>query len=501
MTIHVGSIIKLKPEVFGDETKVVNDKAYGYCRYLGFMRLLHFKVVAIDEDFLEARIANIQALQPLYPNEKIELVEGEDTMYIRIADAMPAVVKTTLQYTIIEPPPFVVDKELVARLFKERRLLKLAGKAKEHPDCMANWQQIKQARGDFNKPLPTDLVTVAVKNGRFKFSIPRGELPIDAASKERFERKIISLIQSARSNRKYIKLEIHAIMGQLISKQGGVYLNKGELLATYERGLMALIDKDKVPPAGSKDTYVGIEIEFLYRAESYDLMRKLFVKQKLQRNVQLTDDGSVKPCHNNRDYAGAELRVLATTDTMEDVLRRIELVLSHPRIDAYVNRSCGLHIHLDQRHRDAAKVFKNFVRIQNILRGSQPYGRINNRHCFANISDDIHTMTHAGLDPNNALNRRGELVKTKYAVVNGLPALGDMKTIEIRVHEGTVNCRNIFLWCQFLNAIADYKGVIDKNNTLTLAADLNKIIKNIPVDSIGYVDRRINRFRSLMEVS
>jgi hypothetical protein len=260
-------------------------------------------------------------------------------------------------------------------------------------------------------------------------------------------------------------------------KLGGVYTEGGQPMKAFERSLLTALREDKIPK-NKKDIYVGVEIEFIH-INDVALIEELFIKQRLHKNVQLTKDNSVKPCHNNEQYRGAELRILATVDDAPMVFEKVEKVLLDHRVDGHVNRSCGLHVHLDMRKRDAAQVYKNFMRVLTILKGSQPIGRTTSRFCVPNVHMDMNKQ-------------QGGLEKQKYLLINPNPHLEGRGTIEIRVHEGTVDAEQITNWVMFLNTIANYDGVLPDKQYKS-AKELNKVIK-LPIPCIEYIDSRIAKF-------
>ena len=196
----------------------------------------------------------------------------------------------------------------------------------------------------------------------------------------------------------------------------------------------------------------------------------------------MTTDGSVKPCHN-QGYRGIELQVLCTTEEVKSVLESLQRVFDNPKIDGYANRSCGLHIHCDMRNRDHKLAYKNLVRVQNILRGAQPVGRINNIHCRPNTNDSFVSNIESG---DNG----------RYWVVNH-QAYKEHTTLEVRIHEGTTECKDIYNWIVFLDTIVSLKTEIPVNS-LTLASQLNeKYSLAIPDSSVQYIDTRVKRFNSL----
>jgi hypothetical protein len=284
-----------------------------------------------------------------------------------------------------------------------------------------------------------------------------------------------------RNDRKYSKKTESTVdvFGIAVRKSGGVFLEEGSLLKAYEESLKTSLETPK-KPIDPKANYVGVEIEFIYRGD-YKALKDLLIKEKLHRYVDLTSDGSLSACHNS-GYSTLEMRVICKNTEISMVMSKLKKVMAHPKIDAYVNRSCGLHVHTDMRNRDVKLAYRNFVRIQNLLRGAQPVGRVNNKHCKANTSD-VFTPGENGVDG-------------RYSVVNS-QSFKKHQTLEIRIHEGTVNCDDIANWVLFIDSIASYAAEIPVNKLLTARALVSAYPITIPVASVEYVDNRIEKFDSL----
>jgi hypothetical protein len=309
----------------------------------------------------------------------------------------------------------------------------------------------------------------------------------DEESIKKFQRFLTNKLRGVRNQRRTKNVENKILWGMMpVQKIGGVYLKENSLLKAYEEMMKTTLETDK-KPTDAKANYVGIEIEFIYTGK-YDALKRLLIEKKLHKYVCLKEDGSLRQCHNTGGYRGKELTLICKNTEVEDVLKRLDSVLAHPEIDGYANRSCGLHVHLDVRNRDADLVFRNLVRIQNILRGSQPVGRVNNIHCKPNVSDKLEKKSPEEAGRND-----------RYWVVNGA-SYGKHKSIEIRIHEGTTDCEDIYNWVSFLDSVANHTKEIPKNE-LKYAEDLvAKYDINIPLNAIDYIDRRIERFNSLTAV-
>jgi hypothetical protein len=135
------------------------------------------------------------------------------------------------------------------------------------------------------------------------------------------------------------------------------------------------------------------------------------------------------------------------------------------------------------RNRDLALVYKNLVRVQSLLRGSQPFGRVNNRFCRVNDSEVFNF-------------KKVNQNEDRYWVING-HAFNAHKTLEIRTHEGTTNANEILNWVLFIDAIASYTKEIPATK-FRLVADLVAATEiSMPLLAAAYVDARIERFQSV----
>lgn len=478
MTIALGSIVKINPEIFGQN--VIEANLYGELGYVGILRHLTFRVSrTVDEG--KGLVAYCSVVNPnvLVGVDGIKevLCEGECTILVK--DCILYNQKITLDYFILDPD--IINKNKISALMKSRQLLKSQGKTASSQELKANWKSIMILRGEaVDDGKKIQFASIRLPKHHITVEVNRKSLPDETEeSILTFKQLLIAYIKQHRLERSKIKYTYKEMFFEELKMVGGVYTIGGEPLKAYELSLRRTLDADKIPKE-EKNTYVGIEIEFIH-TDDVELIKDLFIKHRLHKNVQLTKDHSVKPCHNNEHYRGSELRILAKVNEVENVLARLSLVFNNPLVDAYVNRSCGLHVHLDCRKRDASLVYKNFVTIQDILRGSQPSGRINNKHCLPNQFTDINK------------NQTGP-TKTKYLVVNPYPFHDGRGTIEIRVHDGSVDCYDILSWVNFLNAVANYNAPIVGKFKTALA--LSEYV-DIPIEATTYVDSRIYKFNSL----
>jgi hypothetical protein len=484
MSFTAGQLIKINPEVIPDTAK--DDDLLGSLGLPGLFRHVMFEVVEAFSDpekgeMIRCKISNPEILKTVIPGVKEVKYEGECVLLS--SECVLANTKMTLQY-IVESGKS--KDQMIAELFATRRALEASGLDKRNKEMRANWKEIQILRGEVAGPVPAAVGKVRVMFPRHKKEFPQGlefdakDLPgTDEESIKKFQRTVTNKLRGIRSARRKQVVETKVVFGMIsVQKMGGVYIKTNSLLTAYEEMMKTTLETDKTP-TDSKANYVGIEIEFIYTG-NYDALKKLLIANKLHKYVCLKEDGSLRACHNNGSYRTKELTLLCKADESSAILKRLGVVFNDPTIDAYANRTCGIHVHLDVRNRNADLVYSNLVHIQNILRGAQPVGRVNNTHCRPNPSDKLNK----------------ENTGSRYWVVNG-DSYSKYKSIEIRIHEGSTDCEGIASWVSFLNAIASHTKAIPKNE-VKFAEDLaSKYDIEIPQAAIDYVDTRIEKFNSL----
>jgi hypothetical protein len=427
---------------------------------------------------VSVKLTNKDHLGTFFTGVKEVRYKGE--LLLLTKDCERASTKISLDFVIDKPD----NTKIVAELFKVRNVLKSQGKSAGHFEMKENWRQIRIARGEVkgtqeiddevNVFLPKQNITL-----RIPFSmLPKSETPEAMKS---FEYLLVGRLSTMRKQRQAIASIKRDMFGKEVEMIGGVYTEANTYGLAFERMMKNAFDLPK-KPLNPKATYVGIEIELVYRGD-IEVLKKLMADERLHRNVTITRDDSVQPCHNNRGYKGIELQVLAQTTEVAAVLAKIQKVIDNPLVDGYTNRSCGLHVHVDMRNRNLALVYKNLVRVQSLLRGSQPYGRANNIHCRINESEVFNFKK---------VNQRED----RYWVING-HAFNDHKTLEIRTHEGTTSASEILNWTLFVDAIASYDKEIPLNKFRLVSELVAGTGISIPSLAVAYVDSRIERFQSV----
>lgn len=186
-------------------------------------------------------------------------------------------------------------------------------------------------------------------------------------------------------------------------------------------------------PKHDLGNWIGVEIECFIPNSSVNTARKIAEECKRQqiKYVHTKSDGSIEP---DGDSTGFEFAVITNINDMSNLEKFLKLINS---MDADVNRSCGLHIHLDQRDLpNATEVGRRAFRLNNsleFLAKLVPKTRRNNSYCKM----DRTTMSS----------------DERYSAIN-TTAYAKYKTLEVRLHSGSTDFKKISNWIKVLFAIS-----------------------------------------------
>lgn len=195
-----------------------------------------------------------------------------------------------------------------------------------------------------------------------------------------------------------------------------------------------------------KDTnYIGVELEFNETpGVDRDKIAAALKSAGLGKYVDVTTDPS----------CGWEVRVLLPEAHFETYLKNIMDILKNMGHKA--DNKCGTHVHLDMRSRDVNQVYRNFFKTQKFLRKFLTKSRKNNRYCRVNKHDDFEDQRELGEDE-------------RYYGIN-VQAYERHNTLEIRMHQGTLQADELIPWIKCLIKIANHKVSVPKEvNTLKQA--------------------------------
>ena len=218
----------------------------------------------------------------------------------------------------------------------------------------------------------------------------------------------------------------------------------------------------------TKDNYIGVEIEFFCDLDKDDLSFKLY-EADLGKYVCLKEDGSIQQDAGTFDH---EVCVLAKEKEIYNVIKQVSKVLRES--NARVNKSCGLHVHLDMRNRDHEIAFHNLVSSQNLLFAMNPFSRQAGTFCKRVETKDFKKA------------QSGD----RYFGINA-SAHEKHNTIEIRLHSGTIMDDKINNWIKLLVSIVNKKEAIKQS-----LPSLKPFIKEFDIDTklAKYIFERIGKF-------
>ncbi len=179
----------------------------------------------------------------------------------------------------------------------------------------------------------------------------------------------------------------------------------------------------KYPMPIKKENYVGIEVECFSDLEEGEVLA-LILFYDLEKHVNMADDGSIDADDGEQTY---EFRILATEKELPSVLKRLKEFFFHGQFK--VNDSCGLHVHLDMRNRDVEKCYKKLIKFQDVLFGLVEADRWDSEYC--QWSDPSYTKYE------------------RFSAIN-FNAYSAHKTLEVRLHHGTLDTVKIGNWVKLL---------------------------------------------------
>lgn len=120
--------------------------------------------------------------------------------------------------------------------------------------------------------------------------------------------------------------------------------------------------------------------------------------------------------------------------------------------NAYINRSCGLHIHFDASQIGLTQMKNltiNYAHYEGLIDSLMPISRRNNYYCASlrPLADRVDTAT--------TIERIASLQGTRYQKIN-FQAYTRQGSIEFRQHSGTIEFSKISNWMLFLHNLVEY---------------------------------------------
>lgn len=196
-------------------------------------------------------------------------------------------------------------------------------------------------------------------------------------------------------------------------------------------------------------------------------LKNKFQKAGLQ-DIEVKDDGSI----NAEDgYYAAEITFTFSVNNFEKIAKVCKILNDN---GAKVNKSCGMHVHIDMRKLSSQTVQDqghNLVTALPILQRLVPKSRVKNSYCQ---------------DNKGKFNQ-----KDRYYAINS-KSLSEHNTIEVRLHSATTNPEKITQWVKLLNNIttsAVLNSITHVKTEKMITADFLALL-NLDSDTIRYFLKR-----------
>lgn len=262
--------------------------------------------------------------------------------------------------------------------------------------------------------------------------------------------------------------------GVVVSKLAEVYLEPGSFVKVMNRKIRQDMIRGKKPTTG--DNYIGVEMELASKLTREQLCDKLF-DAGLGKYVCVKDDGSIGSGTNLRtDHPHPhEICILVRQSEYVEIITKICKVLNE-QCQVKVDKTCGLHVHLDMRNRDVKKSFHNLVNMQQFLYAMLPKARRDSRYSYPVKGSEY------------------RILDSRYHGIN-TQAYDKYGTLEARMHCGTTQGNKIVNWVSLLIAIVDSPKAAYAPTTVE---EMQTMI-GINNELLDYIKSRVAKFASQHE--
>ena len=250
-----------------------------------------------------------------------------------------------------------------------------------------------------------------------------------------------------------------------------IYTEPGTILKVIERKKAARIFEHKKPK--TEERHFGLELEFISPLSYHDMAVQLS-KLKSAEYLRLTTDGSIEA---PSDKYGLELNVILPESKRDGILNEVLTELN--KLGAHVNKTCGMHLHVDVRNTDRKKEYENLIGAQRVLYAMQPASRRSGTHMerYCRIQKQRDIIKAMGLSRYHGINAQ---------------AIRKYGTIELRMHAGTIDRDKV------KNFIELTRSIISNDNPPKRAiTSINSFIKRYKIDTnlANYVKSRVDKFK------
>jgi len=241
----------------------------------------------------------------------------------------------------------------------------------------------------------------------------------------------------------------------IMEKRGNVYQNPIARFRNLTRQPAYCPDIEERFMEANKGELVSVELECVFRDKT-DIPRQNHLGRHF---VNIDDDGSVHYRESESDESGDDIEhgtaEVKVTFRHEKPIRLKGVVDKLDRANAEVNTTCGMHVHFDQRgvsQAMASKRAKRLIKALPALSKIVAPSRLGNQYCQRN--EPI------------VLGRTFRHSYNRYRAINFRPAYRKHKTLEVRLHGGTLDFWKIIGWvdlCHWITRSSAIDRVAEQN--------------------------------------
>lgn len=264
-------------------------------------------------------------------------------------------------------------------------------------------------------------------------------------------------------------------VNEVLNKECGNTAKRNELI---KLGLCAheitMLLATVTPTRVRKGEFDFSKLTFGVEIECYNVIRQDLIENATANGLQIRSEGYNHA--DNRHYykivSDSSLQGVNTNEVVSPILKGKKglqsletLCASLSAIDARVNRSCGLHVHIGaERMSDEhyCRLVRNYQKIEKAIDSFMPTSR------RANNSRWCHTLE--GIDF-SACTTKSAIARAmnydRYYKVNA-EAYDRHRTIEFRQHSGTTDYEKISNWVLFLAKLVEYSFKYECNECNTI---------------------------------
>lgn len=228
-------------------------------------------------------------------------------------------------------------------------------------------------------------------------------------------------------------------------------------------------------PRTPKDVTFGVEIECIgvlrdallqkVRAKGVNIYYEGYNHRDNDSYYKVVSDASLVG-HNSAEIVSPILKG-------KDGLNSLKIVCDAlNEIGANVNRSCGLHVHLDASKmtiKHWRNLYINYARLENIIDSFMPRSRRANNNGFCR-SIALYPRLEATILHCDNIEQIRSYFASRYFKIN-VESFLRHGTVEFRQHSGTIDFEKISMWLSFLQKLLAYS----KNETIENCATIDDV--------------------------